>query len=207
MASLRYGVYLLPAEPLAAAVAAVHDRLAREHGLHAAARFMPHVTLKGFFRTEAEPAELEARLAPALDRRPPVTLHNAGAVALGPETIALDVDADPRGGRNDALHALHEAVFEAVGPCVAPGCEFTAAEFAGDAFRAHLTLAMADIPPDRFAGLLALAAQAPVGPPISEADEVALFAFESRDWAGPWWETLTWRPVASFLLAHHRPPD
>jgi hypothetical protein len=29
MASLRYGVYLLPAQPLAAAVAAVHDRLAR----------------------------------------------------------------------------------------------------------------------------------------------------------------------------------
>jgi 2'-5' RNA ligase len=200
MAGLRYGVYLLPAPPLAAAVAAVHGRFAREYGLRAAGRFMPHVTLKGFFRTEAEPAELEARLRPALHGRPPVTLHNAGAVALGPETVALDVDADPDGGRNRALHALHVAVFEAMGPCVARGCEFTAVEFAGNAFRAHLTLAMADIPPDRFPELLALAAQAPVGPSSSEAIEVALFAFENRDWAGSWWETLTWRPVATFSL-------
>jgi 2'-5' RNA ligase len=200
MAGLRYGVYLLPAPPLAAAVAAVHDRLAREHGLRAAGRFMPHVTLKGFFRSEADPAELEARLRPALHGRPPVTLHNAGAVALGPDTIALDVDADPGGGRNRALHDLHVAVFDAMGACVARGCEFTAAEFAGDAFRAHLTLAMADIPPDRFSELLALTAQAPVGPPSSEAIEVALFAFDSHDWAGSWWETLTWRPVAAFLL-------
>ncbi len=82
MSDQRLGVYLLPAEPLAAAVAAVHRRLAREHGLRAAGRFMPHVTLKGFFRTEAEPAELEARLRSALDGRPAVTLHNAGAVPL-----------------------------------------------------------------------------------------------------------------------------
>jgi 2'-5' RNA ligase len=206
MASLRYGVYLLPAQQLAAAVAAVHGRLAREHGLGAAMRFMPHVTLKGFFRTEAQPAELEARLGPALHGRPPVTLNNAGAVGLGPETIALDVDADPGGGRNHALHALHEAAFDAMGPCVAPGCEFTAVEFAGNAFRAHLTLAMADIPPGRFAELVALLTEAPIGPPSSEASEVALFAFESRDWAGSWWETLTWRPVASYLLADGRPP-
>jgi len=201
MAGPRYGVYLLPAPPLAAAVAAVHGRLAREHGLRAAGRFMPHVTLKGFFRTEAEPAELEARLRPALQGRPAVTLHNAGAVALGPETIALDVDSDPGGGRNRALYALHMAVFDAMAPCVARGCEFTAVEFAGDAFRAHLTLAMADIPPDQFSELLALTAQAPAGPPSSEATEVALFAFESRDWAGSWWETLTSRPVAAFSLA------
>jgi 2'-5' RNA ligase len=200
MAGRRYGVYLLPAPPLAAAVAAVHGWLAREHRVRAAGRFMPHVTLKGFFRTEAEPAELEARLRPVLHGRTAVTLHNAGPVALGPETIALDVDGDPGGGRNRALHALHLAVFDAMGPCVAPGCEFTAVEFAGAAFRAHLTLAMADIPPDRFRELLALTAQAPAGPSSSEATEVALFAFESHDWTGSWWDTLTSRPVAAFSL-------
>ena len=46
MAEPRYGVYLLSAPQLAA----VHARLAQEHGLRAAGRFMPHVTLKGFFR-------------------------------------------------------------------------------------------------------------------------------------------------------------
>ena len=88
---------------------------------------------------------------------------------------------------------------------MARGCEFTAVEFAGDAFRAHLTLAMADIPPDRFPELLALTAQAPAGPPSSEVTEVALFAFESRDWAGSWWETLTWSPVAAFTLPLRAP--
>jgi hypothetical protein len=72
---------------------------------------MAHVTLKGFFRTEADPAQLEARLRPALHGRPAVTLHNAGAVALGPETIVLDVDGDPGGGRHRALHDLHPAAF------------------------------------------------------------------------------------------------
>ena len=197
MSDQRLGVYLLPAGPLAAAVAAVHRRLAREHGLRAAGRFMPHVTLKGFFRTEAEPAELEARLRSALDGRPAVMLHNAGAVPLGREAIALDVDRDPAGGRNEALHALHATVLEAVRPCVAPDCEFTAVE---PAFRAHLTLAMADLPSDHCDELLALTSRAPLGPASSLATEVGLFAFESADWAGSWWETLTWRPLAASPL-------
>ena len=111
----RYGVYLLPAPPLAAAVAAVHARLAEEHGSRGG-RLMPHVTLKGFFRTGAEPAELETRLRTALRGRPAVTLHNAGPVALGPDTVALDVDKDPAGGRNGALRALHVAVFDVMAP-------------------------------------------------------------------------------------------
>jgi hypothetical protein len=162
---------------------------------------MPHVTLKGFFRTAARPAELEARLRAALRGRPAVTLYNAGPVALGPGTVALDVDRDPGGGRNGALRALHLAAFDAMAPLVAPGCEFTAVEHAGEAFRAHLTLAMADLPPDRTDALVALTAREPLGPPVSPATEVSLYVFESDDWAGRWWETLTWSTVAACSLA------
>ena len=40
----------------------------------------------------------------------------------------------------------------------------------------------------------------PLGPPASLATRVSLFAFESRDWAGSWWETLTWSTVADCSL-------
>ena len=60
---------------------------------------------------------------------------------------------------------------------------------------------MADLPPDRCSELLALTSHAPLGPASSLATEVGLFAFESVEWAGAWWETLTWRPLSHFTLA------
>ena len=199
---LHHAVYLRPAPALEAAVAGVHRRMERAWGLAAAGRFMPHVTLKGFFRTEAAPAELERRVAAALAGRGAVTLHQAGVVVLGRVAVVLDVHGDGAGGRNDALHALHEAVLDAVAPLVARDCRFTAAEYVRDAFRAHVTLAMADIPPGRLAAVLADARSLePIGPPVSAAAAVQLAAFESRDWDGRWWESLTWRVLAELPLA------
>jgi hypothetical protein len=71
-----------------------------------------------------------------------------------------------------------------------------------DAFRAHVTLAMADIPPGRFAAVLADARSLePIGPAVSAASAVQLAAFQSADWRGRWWETLTWRVLAELSLA------
>jgi 2'-5' RNA ligase len=198
---LRYAAYLRPAVALDAAVAEVHDALRRRFGLVAAGRFMPHATLKGFFRTAAPPGELVERLAAALTPHGPVPVHNAGAVVLAPDTIALDIDTDWRGRQSARLRALHDAVFGALAPAVAADCDFTPVEYAGDRFRAHLTLAMADVAPARFADVLAaVRALEPIGPRESVATVVQLLRFESRDWAGAWWETLRWHEVHTVAL-------
>jgi hypothetical protein len=80
-----------------------------------------------------------------------------------------------------------------VRPWVSRDCEFTAVESAGDAFRAHLTLAMADIPPHLFAEVLRFVRDAePIGPPTFLADTVHLVRFDGDDWSGRYWETLRW---------------
>jgi hypothetical protein len=133
----------------------------------------------------------------ALAHHGPVPLHQAGVTAFGTDAVVLDVDGDGAGARNEALHGLHVAMVDAMAPLVAPGCCFSAREHVRDAFRAHVTLAMADIPPVRFAAVLADARSLePIGPPVSAAAAVQLASFESAAWDGAWWETLTWRVLA-----------
>lgn len=197
---VRHAVYLRPGPALEAAVAAVHGRMATRWRLAAAGRFMPHVTLKGFFRTAAAPADLERLVATAVAGRPPITLHQAGVAAFGTDAVVLDVDGNGTGERNAALHALHVAVLDATAPLATP--DRTAVEYVRDAFRAHLTLAMADIPPARFNAVLADARSLePIGPRVSAAAAVQVAAFSSGDWNGRWWETMTWRVVAELPLA------
>jgi hypothetical protein len=130
-----------------------------------------------------------------------VAVHNAGVAVLAPDTIALDVDTDGRGRHSAPLRALRDAVFAALAPAVAADCDFTPVEYAGDRFRAHVTLAMADVPPARFADVLAaVRALEPIGPRESVATAVQLFGFESCDWAGAWWETLRWHEVHTVAL-------
>jgi len=201
----RYGVYLRPAPALEAAVARTHALMADRWGLRAAGRFMPHVTLKGFFLSDADPTTVRQRVEQELAGRDAVVLHNAGVTAFAADAIVLDVDGDGAGRRNEPLHALHEAAFAATAPLVAPDCDFTPREHAHDAFAAHLTLAMADIPRARFADVLADArALEPIGPTASAASEVQLFAFASEDWSGSWWTTLTWDLLGGVRL---RPAD
>jgi 2'-5' RNA ligase len=199
--NVRYAVYLRPSSALADAVADVHDTLKRGWGLTAAGRFTPHVTLKGFFLTDATTTELRLRLVEALSACRRVVLHNAGVKTFATDAIVLDVDKDDTGQRNRSLHVLHEAAFDAVAPIVSPHCEFTPREHALDAFSAHVTLAMADIPARQFADVLAFVrATQPIGARMSEASEVRLMAFRSADWTAAWWRTLIWRPVASCRL-------
>jgi hypothetical protein len=87
---------------------------------------------------------------------------------------------------------------------VDPACEFTRKEMelAYERFRAHLTLAMADVPEHLFDEVLAFVREAdPIGPSSFLADTVQLVAFHSEDWEGRWWETLRWRLQRSWPLA------
>jgi len=82
-------------------------------------------------------------------------------------------------------------------PLVHPDCEFAFNGWAGEHFRAHMTLAMADIPDFLFDEVLEFIESAePIGPRQFLAEYFSLYAFQS----GAWWATMSWQPLHSWRL-------
>jgi hypothetical protein len=184
------------------AQATIHDLLARQYGLHAAGRFPPHATLKGFFRSTVSAERRSARLRTGLTVGPPSPFSTTACWPLA-KTASFWTSIAPRqGAPNAALQDLHEAALDALLPLVHEDCEFTWSDpGAGERFHAHLTLAFADIPTARFQELLQFVREAqPVGPSSFLADTLHLLAFTSDRWDGPWWESLRWRLLDSWHL-------
>jgi 2'-5' RNA ligase len=201
MREVRYGFYLRPSAAMCRAQAEIHDLLERQYGLRAAGKFMPHATIKGFFKSDAPVAEMIERLDGVLCGRPAFPVYNAGVLAWERGGIVLSVQEMPDGRTNDAMQALHEAAFEAILPLVADDCTFTGKEWARERFHAHLTLAMADIPEPFFAEIVDFVNElGPIGPSVFPAEAFHLFRFESDDWQGNWWETLTWTLLHGWRL-------
>ena len=204
MRDIRYAVYLRPSYEMGRAQAEVHDVLERQYGLRAAGNFMPHATIKGFFRSEASEGSIASCLDTALEGREAFDVFNRGIVTFGREGIAIDINSTSEGTPNVPLQDLHLGVMEAVMPLVEPACEFTRKEreLAYERYRAHLTLAMADVPEHLFDEVLAFVREAePIGPSSFPAETVQLVAFQSEYWEGKWWEMLRWRLLRSWPLA------
>jgi 2'-5' RNA ligase len=201
MTDIRYGFYLRPSFAMCRAQVEIHDLLQRQYGLQAAGKFMPHATIKGFFRSDAPVETMVSRLDTALAGHRALTVYNNGAVAFGTMGIALRIQFTPEGAHNGPLQALHQAALDALLSLVHPQCDFTPHEWLGERFDAHLTLAMADLKPQFFDEILRFVKEAePIGPASFLADTFQLFAFESDDWAGRWWETLRWELRHSWRL-------
>lgn len=199
--AIRFGWYLRPSYAMCRAQAEMHDLLRRQFGLVAGGAFMPHATIKGFFRSDAALAEITAAFDRAVVGHEPFTVHNKGPVSYGPRSIVLNVHEDADGPKNAALQAIHEAAWREIAPLVHPACEFTPVEGALERFHAHLTLAMADLPPALHEEVYDfISAAIPIGPQAFTAEYFHLFAFHSEAWSGRWWETLTWRLLARWRL-------
>lgn len=204
MSDRRYGFYLRPSFAMCRAQIEIHALLERQYGLRAAGRFMPHATIKGFFRSDGSVAEMVSRLDVSLAGFRPFTVFNHGVAPYGNLAIVLDIHGLSGQQRNPALFALHRAALDALLPLVHADCEFAPGEWTDEFFRAHLTLAMSDIPAPFFDEVLAFVTDAePIGPPEFLADVVQLFSFESDEWSGRWWETLRWQLLHSW----HLPPN
>lgn len=198
---IRYGWYLRPSYAMSRAQAEMHDLLQRQFGLIGGGVFMPHATLKGFFRSDAPVAEIEAAFDTAVKGHQPFAVYNRGPVGWGRGSIVMDIHHTSDGERNDALQALHEAGFNAIGPLVHPDCNFTPIEWAMERFTAHLTLVMADMREELFDEVMIFIQEAgPIGPDVFTAEYVHLYAFHSEAWTGKWWETLQWQLLKSWRL-------
>lgn len=200
-AETRYGFYLRPSFAMAKAQVEIHELLRHQYGLRVAGTFMPHATIKGFFRSDAAVATMVERLDAALAGRRSFPVYNGGAGPFGRGGIGIVVQYLPDGSPNAPLQALHEAAIDALLPLVHPDCDFTPNDPIRDRFVAHLTLAMADVPPQYYGEIVRFVqAGEPIGPASFTADTFHLWAFTSDDWSGRWWETLRWELLHSWVL-------
>jgi hypothetical protein len=198
---VRFGFYLRPSYEMSRAQAEMHDLLERQFGLRVGGQFMPHATIMSFFRSDASVVDIAATIAGAVTGHRAFMVTNSGPKPHGRGGVSLDVHHEADGTPNEAMQAIHEAVYGAIVPLVHPECEFAFNGWAGDRFRAHLTLAMADIPDALFEEVLAFIQSAgPVGPQQFLAEYFHLYAFQSDDWGGTWWESMTWQDLQAWRL-------
>lgn len=199
---VRYAFYLRPSAAICRAQAEIHDLLERQYGLIAAGKFMPHATLKGTFEANAGEVEIKQALDGVVAGRKQFPVYNAGIIEQNRRGIMLSIHHLPDGRVNEPLYDLHAAAIDATQPLAAPvSDEVAKREPVYERFHAHLTLAMADIPPFAFDDIYAFVRDlAPVGPQLFMAEYLHFYAFESDDWVGRWWETLTWRLLHSWQL-------
>jgi 2'-5' RNA ligase len=197
---IRYGFYLRPSYEMARAQAEMHDLLRRQFGLEVGGKFMPHATIMSFFRSDAPLEATKAAIDPVMADRKPFTVVNRGP-QWWTKSITLDIHHNADGTPNAPMQAVHEAAFGALIPLVHPDCEFAFGGWSGERFRAHLTLAMADLPEflkDEVREFVRSAGS--IGPSSFSAEYFHLYAFHSESWGGGWWESMTWKPLASWRL-------
>jgi hypothetical protein len=161
--------------------------------IRGAGRFMPHVTLKGLFRTRRTPFELERRVAAALAGRAPIALHQACVRHSPPTPSSSMVDGDGAGGATRSCMPCTSRC--STRPRRSWSDRFAAEEHVRDAFppTSRWPWPTSHRRASRRAGRRALARAH--RPRVSTAAGVQLAVFESADWSGRWWETMTWRVV------------
>lgn len=197
---IRYGFYLRPSPAMSIDQAQMHDVLRRQFGLQVGGKFMPHATIMSFFRSDASLETIVATIDPVMSGRPVFPVWNNGPIKMGQGGIVLDIHRNGVGEPNAEIKSVHDAAFAAILPIVHPDCEFAFGGWSGDNFHAHLTLAMADIPKFAYDEILAFTRAEHIGPRTFVAEYFHLYAFQSDDWGGRWWETLNWEFIHSWKL-------
>ena len=198
----RYGFYARPSLAFSRAQAEVHDLLRRQYGLLSGGLFMPHATVKGFFRSDSPVEDLISRLDHSLSDWTPFVAHNNGVIKMGRAGIVVSVKSLPDGRDNEAWHALQDRAWAALEPLFHPACEFTPGDGRGregsNLFHPHYTLAMADVRPEILDEVREFVTQdGLVGPASFKVEALHLYRFRAN-WAGAWWQTLTWELVHSW---------
>ncbi|MFJ5227922.1 2'-5' RNA ligase family protein [Streptomyces sp. NPDC088400] len=200
----RYGVYLRPDPATCYAVTAVTAQLRAQYGIVSAGAFPPHATLVGSRHITAPVEEIVAAVTRGLADVSAFTVHNAGAQRQGVGMV-YDVHHLADGiTPNPDFVDLAARVDKAVAPLQTPAPNHTMHDFDRDTFRAHLSLVSHDmyVRPDLGDEVEEYVKGLPVAVPGTfPGDRVTLYRTRSDDWAGRWWQTLTWDHVHTWRLA------
>jgi 2'-5' RNA ligase len=198
-----YGLYLIPPPDVLAPLSIARAVLQREFGSRVAARFMAHVTVKGFFKP-GPAADLDTLLRELDD-------VYAGLEAFSVHLKAPDVDRGRLGAsvllpveQVEPLMALQQATWQAIEPYVALDCPFTPGEQPATRFRPHLTLMQYDLPTDPVleeqAMDLCRYVTATATGVTWTARNLQFIRFTSDDWRGRWWDTLAFEQLRGWRL-------
>ena len=200
----QYGIYLIPPPHLLHPISTLHNLLVTEFNSYVATQFMVHCTVKGFFklRDDATPDDFVPQLDALFTKTPAlVTTFHEPRIHTGArgKSILLDME------RTSAFVDFQEEVFSIVEPYIAPDDLFSATDGRGTTFYPHVTLTQYDTPADPVLAEQQLDlcryvyAQSLGGEFIARA--MQLIRFASDDWAGEWWETLTYEQLKGWYLA------
>jgi hypothetical protein len=198
---IRYGVFLRPDAATSLVQTQINVAMKQQFNLVSAAAFPPHATLVGNLRSAVGAAELVALLDPVFTGRAPIPVHNSGIVPMGAGYV-YDIHHNPDGTTNEVLVSVAGDVVDAVLPIALPTEDYLVLPVGQGSFSAHLSLASHDlaVDPHLVEEVGEYLAALPVTPPEEfTADVFSLYAFRS-DWAGHWWNTLTWRHIHSWKL-------
>ena len=94
--------------------AEIHDLLRRQYGLVSGGLFMPHATVKGFFRSDAEPEAMIASLDATMQGWRPFVAYNNGVIRMGRAGIVISAKSMPDGSDNEAWHELQDRAWAAI---------------------------------------------------------------------------------------------
>jgi 2'-5' RNA ligase len=198
-----YGLYLIPPPAIVVPLSDARAVLRREFGSRVAARFMAHITVKGFFKPRPG-ADLD-QLLRVLDAA------YTGMAAFPLRLKAPDVHRGPLGNsvgmpveRVEPLMALQRATWRAIEPYVAEDCPFTPDERPATHFAPHLTLVQYDLPGDPILEAQAMELCAYLSASATgvtwTARHLQFIRFASDAWRGRWWDTLSFEQLKGWRL-------
>ena len=198
MTDSRFAVYLIPPYHLARDVNEAHAMLRKQFGFSAADRFPVHCTIKGFFKKNNRPA---ADLQKDLDvffedqRALPVSVEDFRIDPIGFGLSLMDLKGKP----NQEFLEFRDKLVEITKPYIADDCDFKAHDL-GRPFHPHITLSFRDIPNELYDDVFKWMEDGPdfTGPFL--ANTYHLLEFFSEDWSDNWWESISWRLLASWRL-------
>ncbi len=198
MPNSRYAVYLIPPYQLSKNVAEAHALLRKQFGFYAADRFPVHCTIKGFFKKNSRPArDLKQDLDAFFEGQKalPVSAEEYRVDPIGFGLSLLTTGGDT----NQAFLDFRQELVEITKPYIADDCDFKDHDL-GRPFHPHITFSFRDIPNDLYDKVFEWMKDGPdfIGPFL--ADTYHFLEVFSEDWSGNWWESLTWRLLASWRL-------
>ena len=198
MNGAHFAIYLLPDPATNAAIRDVQIGLRREFGVAVALRLPVHVTVKGFFDTNAAEQDLlrafdsvsaDAAHLPVLSVDRVVDYHStaiAAQVGRGGTRLQLELDA------------LHRRVLPAFMPLVSESCDFSRDEWTGDRWDPHITLAAHDVDEAECSAIVEAASALMSGQEL-RLSSLGLVLAQSNDWAR-WWEDIRITPLRTAPL-------
>jgi len=198
MTDSRYAIYLIPPYKLSKGVSEVHYMLRKQFGFAAADRFPVHCTVKGFFKKNDKPAiQLQEELGQFFKTQPaiPVSVEDLRVDPIGFGLSLMTRDGKP----NSPFLEFRERVVELTRPYIADDCDFKGHDL-GREFHPHITFSFRDIPNEIYDDVFAWMKDGPDLKGSFLADTFHFLEVFSKDWSGPWWDTLTWRLLKSWRL-------